>query len=76
MEKGKEQPERVQGTNAFERVDIPRYYVPMTRWGPVALTLGLTIEWLIRLPDPWQQSSAITPVTGIKRKFQLKVESL
>jgi len=19
--------------NAFERVDIPRYYVPMTRWG-------------------------------------------
>src|ERR1700734_799923 len=27
--------------NGFQRVDVPRYYVPLTRWGAVAFRLGL-----------------------------------
>jgi hypothetical protein len=35
--------------NGFQRVDIPRYYVPLTRFGKLAFHLGLhrsLIEWL------------------------------
>ena len=27
--------------NGFQRIDIPRYYVPLTRWGLIAFRLGL-----------------------------------
>lgn len=38
--------------NGFERVDVPRYYVPMTTAGQVALRLGLHHRIAERIPEP------------------------
>jgi hypothetical protein len=37
--------------NAFGRVDLPRYYVPLTPWGRIALRLGLHHRFVDRLPQ-------------------------
>lgn len=37
--------------NAFERVDLPRYYVPLTPLGSMALRLGLHHRFADRLPE-------------------------
>jgi hypothetical protein len=36
----------------FKRVDVPRYYVPLTAWGHAALKLGLHHRLRDRLPEP------------------------
>lgn len=38
--------------NGFKRVELPRYYVPLTAWGRVALSLGLHHRFVDRLPEP------------------------
>jgi hypothetical protein len=38
--------------NGFQRVDIPRYYVPLTRFGKVALRLGFHHRLVERIPEP------------------------
>jgi len=35
----------------FKRVDVPRYYVPLTPWGRTALQLGLHHRFVDRLPE-------------------------
>jgi hypothetical protein len=35
----------------FKRVDVPRYYVPLTAWGHAALRLGLNHRLRDRLPE-------------------------
>ena len=35
----------------FQRVDVPRYYVPLTRMGQLALRLGLHHKLIERLPE-------------------------
>ena len=37
--------------NGFERVDVPRYYVPLTRVGEVAFRLGLHRKLRDRIPE-------------------------
>lgn len=37
--------------NGFRRMDVPRYYVPLTRWGAMALRLGLHRGLKDRLPE-------------------------
>jgi hypothetical protein len=37
--------------NAFVRVDVPRYYVPLTLWGQLAFRLGLHHRFVDRLPE-------------------------
>lgn len=37
--------------NGFSRVDIPRYHVPLTRWGWLALRLGLHHRLAERIPE-------------------------
>jgi hypothetical protein len=37
--------------NAFVRVDLPRYYVPLTAWGRLAFKLGLHHRFVDRLPE-------------------------
>lgn len=37
--------------NAFRRVDVPRYYVPLTAKGRIAFRLGLHHRFLDRLPE-------------------------
>lgn len=38
--------------NGFERIDVPRYYVPLTAIGKVALRFGLQHRLTSRLPEP------------------------
>jgi hypothetical protein len=38
--------------NGFQRVDVPRYFVPMTRIGNLAFRIGLHHKLLERLPEP------------------------
>jgi hypothetical protein len=38
--------------NGFERVDLPRYYIPLTARGEMALKLRLHRKPSDRLPDP------------------------
>jgi hypothetical protein len=37
--------------NGFMRVDLPRYYVPLTRIGRVALRLGMHHRFVDHLPE-------------------------
>jgi len=39
-------------SNGFQRIDLPRYYVPLTRLGRVALRLGLHHSIVNKLPEP------------------------
>jgi len=38
--------------NGFRRVDIPRYYVPMTRFGDLAFRMRMHHKLIERLPEP------------------------
>jgi hypothetical protein len=38
--------------NGFQRIDLPRYYVPLTRRGRAAFRLGLHRKFVDRLPEP------------------------
>ncbi len=38
--------------NGFRRIDLPRYYVPLTRLGQVAFQLGLHKKFSEHLPEP------------------------
>ena len=39
-------------SNGFQRIDLPRYYVPLTRIGAVAYRLGLHHSFLDYVPEP------------------------
>jgi hypothetical protein len=39
--------------NGFERINVPRYYVPVTAIGRLALRLGLHRRFVDRLPGSW-----------------------
>jgi hypothetical protein len=39
-------------SNGFQRIDLPRYYVPLTRIGAVAFRLGLHHSFLDHVPEP------------------------
>jgi hypothetical protein len=39
--------------HAFKRHDVPRYFVPLTVWGKVALKLGWQGRFKKRLPERW-----------------------
>ena len=65
--KGKDSLTRFKEENGFIRMDLPRYYVPLTPKGSVALKLGLHREsldlmpswlhcWLISIRDKWYAS--------------------
>ncbi|HUV68957.1 MAG TPA: hypothetical protein VMW15_04790 [Terracidiphilus sp.] len=38
--------------NGFKRVDVPRYYVPLTRFGDLALHMGFHRRLIDRIPEP------------------------
>jgi hypothetical protein len=40
------------GYNGFQRFAVPRYYVPVTRLGELALSLGLQHGMFVGLPEP------------------------
>ncbi|HWG21595.1 MAG TPA: hypothetical protein VG225_13780 [Terracidiphilus sp.] len=38
--------------SGFQRVNLPRYYVPLTAWGSAALLLGFQNRLVDRIPEP------------------------
>jgi hypothetical protein len=62
--------------NAFARVDIPRYYVPLTRWGSMAFRLGLHRQLIEHVPEPVAAKLRELRNTWYQRKYQLKADTL
>lgn len=51
-------------SNGFQRIDLPRYYVPLSVKGKIALRLGLHHQLYDRLPE-----SVIGPLRQIRNKW-------
>jgi len=62
--------------NGFQKVDIPRYYVPLSPWGSAALAMGLHHRLVDRLPESIAEKLREWRQAWYQRKFQLKPESL
>jgi len=61
--------------NGFQRVDIPRYYVPLTRWGSFAFAMGLDRRLAERVPEPVAAKLCEWRGVWYQHKFQLKAET-
>lgn len=55
--------------NGFERVDLPRYYVPLTSIGWAAFRLGLHHKLIDRLPEPLVAKARDLRHSWYKRRF-------
>ena len=62
--------------NGFHRVDLPRYYVPLTVLGRLALKFGLHRHMTDRLPEPIAAKLRDLRSAWYQRKFRLKPEAL
>ncbi len=62
--------------NGFQRVNIPRYYIPLTKWGAAAFSMGLHHKLIDRLPESLAAKLRDLRNTWYQYKFQLKPESL
>lgn len=61
--------------NGFQRVDISRYYVPLTRWGSLAFALGLHNRLAERMPEPIAAKLRAWRAAWYQHRFQLKAET-
>jgi len=61
--------------NGFQRVDVPRYYVPLTPWGAVAFRLGLHRRLAEQMPESVAAKLRELRSRWYQRRFNLKVES-
>ena len=61
--------------NGFQRVDLPRYYVPLTPIGCAALRLGLHHRFVDRLPEPVAAKLRDLRSAWYNRKFQSLTEA-
>ena len=62
--------------NGFQRVDLPRYYVPLTRWGSAAFAMKLHQKVSDRVPESVAAKLRELRTNWYQRKFQLKAEAL
>jgi len=62
--------------NGFQRVDVPRYYVPLTQWGTLAFRLGLHRRFAERLPEPVAAKLRELRNRWYQHRFPLKAESV
>jgi hypothetical protein len=62
--------------NGFQRVDLPRYYVPLTRWGSAAFAMKFHRKLVDRVPESVAAKLRELRTTWYQRKFQLKAEAL
>jgi len=61
--------------NGFQRIEIPRYYVPLTRWGAVAFRLGLHRRFAERVPEPVAATLRELRNRWYQHKFHVKPAS-
>jgi len=57
-------------------VDLPRYYVPLTRWGSAAFAMKLHQKVSDRVPESVAAKLRELRTNWYQRKFQLKAEAL
>jgi hypothetical protein len=62
--------------NAFTRVDLPRYYVPLTAWGSMALNMKLHHKLTDRLPAKFAERLRDMRSKWYQKRFDLKADSL
>jgi hypothetical protein len=62
--------------NGFERIDVPRYYVPLTSAGSIALRLGMHHRLLSRIPEPVTAKLRELRETWYSRRFSSVKEAL
>lgn len=62
--------------NGFQKVDIPRYYVPLTHLGSAALAMGLHHRLVERMPESIAAKLRDLRSSWLQRKYQLNSESL
>lgn len=62
--------------NGFRRVDVPRYYVPVTPWGAIAFKMGLHRRLLDRVPESVAAKLREWRTAWYQKKYQLKAETL
>ena len=53
--------------NGFQRVDIPRYFVPLTRFGSIALRMGFHHRLVERVPE-----SVAGRLRELRNKWQVR----
>ena len=58
--------------NGFQPLDVPRYYVPLTRWGSLAFTLGLQNRLAERIPEPVAAKLRLWRSAWYQHKLQLR----
>jgi hypothetical protein len=61
--------------NGFQRVDVPRYYVPLTRWGALAYRLGLHRRLAEHVPEQVAAKLRELRSRWYQHRFHLKAES-
>lgn len=62
--------------NGFQQIDVPRYYVPLTAAGRLALRLGLHRKFADRLPESVASRLRDLRSAWYKRKFQSVTEAV
>ena len=75
---GKKQPDSVadfKERNAFQRIDVPRYYVPLTIRGSLALRFGLHHKLVDRVPEPVVSKLRELRNAWYNRKLQTATEA-
>jgi len=76
---GKKRPDSIadfKERNAFQRVDVPRYYVPLTVFGAVAFRLGFHGRFVDRFPEPVVAKLRDLRNAWYNRKVESAVEAL
>lgn len=61
--------------NGFQRVDFPRYYVPLTKWGAVVFRLGLHRPFGEQVPESVAVKFRELRRRWYQRRFNLTAES-
>jgi hypothetical protein len=61
--------------NGFQRVDLPRYYVPITIFGRLALDLGLHHRFADRIPESLASRLRELRKAWYRREVQTLTES-
>lgn len=61
--------------NGFERVDFPRYYVPLTAWGAMIFRLGLHRRLAEQMPESVAARLRELRSRWYQRRFNLSAES-
>lgn len=67
--------QRFKEVNGFQRVNLPRYYIPMSRLGRIALSLGLHRRWIDRLPESLLAKGRELRTIWYKRSLQSEPEA-